>query len=51
MQFQVYRQTRWLKKWLLCGEFENFTAAYEYVKSLLNSFPRGATVKFRIITL
>jgi hypothetical protein len=48
MQFEVYRQSRWGKRWKQLGVFSDFTKAHEHVDYLIKNLPCGYRFKFRI---
>jgi len=48
MRYKLYWESRYLRRWKLCGEFSTFNEADNTVNYLIKHLPWGYKVKFRI---
>ncbi len=46
--YQVFYESRWLKKWKQCGAFDTFAEANEHIEYLIQELPGGYKWRFRI---
>lgn len=49
MQYSVYYESRVLRRWKRCGEFNSLVEANELIDYLMKQRPGGYKVRFRII--
>jgi hypothetical protein len=50
MQFKVYWQSTWLKRWKYCGEFMTFHQAAEHIDYLTKHLTSRSKVRFKVDT-